>query len=838
VRSSSGKILVNIFEIRGLEYILEKAGLYRVIVSPQELSESEFYALIKSLPKFDKEGLLLACCPVSYNSREVVAIFSGEGIQKEYELSLERHGKQYKIVLKALEGRSFQKSDSILECLALQVLNNKYKLNRLLQRAFERALADDVKEGFYGCFEVSIRPKYTVEVLKDNDGNFRYYLLVDFSYEISSKTDMYSLLKEISREEHDPEDLIEELQKFVMKRGEIWVYSPRNKQTKFRFSFNEQGIIRPPASEYKSALEGILSYYRTQYPEITDENDIEFFKKLYKQFFGVEPSDELIENFSSVPILKCTRIGADKKPIVLDFHPMLSKLSLTVEMLDHGSRKLFTRICKPRPRERLRIIESAVEYVRRELLRRSLMLDLSPERLEKKVVDRGKIKFILRSPDGGIAEVSYANISPAKLISWTSGREKPRFRAFCKHPGGSESISKVFIKGIADKGIILKSNDENLEDLEKFYNELSGKLIRVLASEGIECHADPSIITLDMSSTDEIYRTVLDILKSLNLGEDTVLLIISFGPERLMMGKDIDYYVVLKGLGLEYGFVVQNIVWEKEAYRNSSARRYIINNIIIQVLAKIGIYYYGLSVDTLREYDWLLGFDVGRMFDRESKRYVYRSGAIVLMGNSGIPEKIEYVSTEQLGESINLEKLLWRFRDYITDKRILMFRDGNVTSDEISTLENFSSNHRTTFVVYEIIKSKHYRVFEEGYKGTIINPKAGTYVVLNKSPRDAVLIAADIRQGTAGTVRPLYIRKLVVENGKSFREDVTDEDVLNVYALTTLMYSMIYSNGNHSKMPAPLYLAQKFLEVISKVSIAFSVDIDRHLKDHGMLFFL
>ena len=173
MRASSGKILINLFEIRGLEYILEKAELCKVIVSPQELSESEFYALVKSLPKFDKEGVLLACCPVSYNSREAVAILNEKGSHKEYEFSLESHGKQYKIVLKALEGRSFQKSDNILECLALQVLNNRYKLNRLLQRAFEKALADDVKEGFYGGFEVSIRPKYTVEVLRDNDGNFK-----------------------------------------------------------------------------------------------------------------------------------------------------------------------------------------------------------------------------------------------------------------------------------------------------------------------------------------------------------------------------------------------------------------------------------------------------------------------------------------------------------------------------------------------------------------------------------------------------------------------------------------------------------------------------------------
>ena len=121
MKASGRKILINLYEIRGLEHILEKAELYKVTIFPQELSESEFYTLVKSLPKFDKEGVLLACCPVSYNSREAIAIFNEKGSQNKHEFSLEKGGKGYRIVLKALEGRSFQKSDSILECLALQL---------------------------------------------------------------------------------------------------------------------------------------------------------------------------------------------------------------------------------------------------------------------------------------------------------------------------------------------------------------------------------------------------------------------------------------------------------------------------------------------------------------------------------------------------------------------------------------------------------------------------------------------------------------------------------------------------------------------------------------------
>lgn len=816
---SPGKVLLNLFEIKGLESVIEKAALYRAVIIPENISRDEFYALINGLPWKDDSKRLLAAYPKSYESREVVAVFDGDPLG-EFRISVMRDNRKYEVVLERINSEvSLHYLD--LSQIFRQVLERKYSIRNILREALMDSVSSRIESVSLDFANISVEPRYQVEIISNGSDGFRVFLLVDFRWVLASKYDIYTLVKSIF--DSDPEDIIEDLAKIVGKRGEIYIYSPRNPRSKSRFDFSESRVIRPDSESYEKDLERILSYYREKYKDVVVEDDMEFFRRLYIRFFGRDPTKDLLENFKSVPIMVTSRNA-------LYYHPMLSKISLSIDVLREEERKSVMSVFRMCPRERLRVIKTMVRALSNELSKHGIALEKEPLECDEHRVDHGKIKFLVRSSRGDPVKISYAEVSPVDLIRGSDDG----IRAFVRHHG-SRKLSKVIIKPIIDKRLFSRESDKR--DVMEFYYNLTKRLKVILKNEGIECYPEFSMITLDMSSESEIRNTIKDMINSFSLDKGVALLVISFGSERRSLGKGVDYYITLKWLGLVNNFVVQNIVWEKEAYKDKKTRRYIINNIIIQVLAKLGIYYYGLSVDSLKEYDYIVGLDAGRVFVDFYGGYTYKSAAMILMGNSGVPERIEYALSDQPGETIDLNKFLGRFSEDLNGKRVLMFRDGGLKRGELEALKEFSSNNETTFVVYEIIKSRLYRMFSERGVGSVGNPAAGTYVLLNKGIREAVLVAADLKTSNA-TIRPIYMRKRVIENGVDKYVDISEKDVLNVYALTTLMYSMVYKGGAHSKMPVPIYLVQKFLEVTLKILKYYDVNLGEKLKDYGMLFFL
>lgn len=284
-------------------------------------------------------------------------------------------------------------------------------------------------------------------------------------------------------------------------------------------------------------------------------------------------------------------------------------------------------------------------------------------------------------------------------------------------------------------------------------------------------------------------------------------LIITIGTE-----KNLSYYEDMKRKLFKYGFITQNIIYEHIL----SSKIYEINNLILQILVKYGMYPYIIS--TNHPYDYILGIDVGN--DKYGNRNT--AGGISVINKNGILEKLIPVKIHTNGEKVDLSMFLEELSVYLPlkDKKILILRDGKLTKNEKeSILKEFNNLNINSITFMNVVKRHSLRIYDdcEGKKGVILKNNL------------ALLLAHEIKGARAIKIDV----KTIIENGNMRDESITDKDLELLFNLTNLNYSNIFLFSKRLRLPAPIHYSDKFVKALGK-----EWKIKEDLLLNGFLYFL
>lgn len=378
-------------------------------------------------------------------------------------------------------------------------------------------------------------------------------------------------------------------------------------------------------------------------------------------------------------------------------------------------------------------------------------------------------------------------------------------------------IPTFFILDNKLKGIIRSELEKNpLRDLRDSLSKVSNsnktypKFENYSAFSKLYFHDLNDILGL----VDKINKT----LQEKNYDDDKVLpLVITVGKEEDMNSKT-DYYLNLKRILLQKGFIHQHIIYEhiNSNYGKVSNLNFEIDNLIVQILVKYGIYPY--VPDVVLEYDYIIGVDVGN--DRYGDRKV--GGAVSVFNKNGFFETILPIYINTGGEKVDLGRILETVQLNLCDlkdKKILLLRDGILYNSEVQNALDIITKLNLKITFMNVVKKHNLRILEDydERKGVIL--KDNLALLLNHSFEGA---------------RPIKITlKKVIENGEIRDEKITENDLWHLYVLSYVNYTNIYLKSKRFKYPAPIHYADKFVKSLGK-----ELRIREDLLKYGYLYFL
>ncbi|HHE64441.1 MAG TPA: hypothetical protein ENL09_00270, partial [Bacteroidetes bacterium] len=213
-----------------------------------------------------------------------------------------------------------------------------------------------------------------------------------------------------------------------------------------------------------------------------------------------------------------------------------------------------------------------------------------------------------------------------------------------------------------------------------------------------------------------------------------------------------------------------------------------------QIYHKLGIYFFGMKLDEIKDFDMIVGLDIFKSEDISESHYGV-SGGIVIQNREGYVITSRPISLPQSSSEIinmremfsrifSIEKVMTLFEETSGKEfRIVLFKDGEVYPDEIRSLQEFlrSSDDfsRIKLEVFEVIKSTPIRFFREDPKKP--NPPKNAYFRLNNEwyvlphyPR--LYIKAPIK----------ITRKFKVDRNEWVEEEVSETDIKFIVALSKI----------------------------------------------------
>lgn len=285
----------------------------------------------------------------------------------------------------------------------------------------------------------------------------------------------------------------------------------------------------------------------------------------------------------------------------------------------------------------------------------------------------------------------------------------------------------------------------------------------------------------------------------------------------LIVGKEKypeeDYYEDLKRQLFQLRIISQNILWDTLI---RDTRGYIRNNLLIQIMGKLGIKYFVLQRRV--KYDYILGIDVGKgIYGRHRI-----AGCTVIFDSEGKIRKILPVKAEAPGETINLPRIIEYLQNKnlldLENKDILILRDGEIQYKEREDLCRVSKEYNVKITFMNLKKNHNYKVNSEEHGVGI-------------SFGDMALL---LSHSTAYGANPLKIdQKFGFERGKETLLQIDMEDLGLLYDLTRLNYSALFSERLSFKLPAPVHYADKFIKALGR-----EWEIDEDLLKDGCLYFI
>jgi len=560
---------------------------------------------------------------------------------------------------------------------------------------------------------------------------------------------------------------------FVTPTANLWEYVGKDKERLKRYIGKKLKFLLNPASTYTIK-------------EIKDPNPTEIKNIVeYAKSKGYINSEyELKEKYGEIdynqPIIYCEKI-------LYPFLPQLSALVFNLEEL--GGTKEATELQKYwrlSNKEKLKIIHQTVEN--------SISDIVYTEPATFKFEKLTPSNLLVKDQKGKNTIIKKTNT----LFSWLSRKAKiylpyevPKFLK------NSEIPTFVLI----DSEIPIQADRIKLvTELFRKYNEIRNRAVELPYFDFAR-----KIYEFNRKSLHDVMEKVREEFNSWNKKIGFALII---GKE--IYPRESDYYESLKRQLFQRGIISQNIIWD--TLRNEYAK----NNLLIQIMGKLGIKYFVL--DRRVDYDYILGVDVGKgMYGRHRI-----AGCTVIFDSEGKIRKIVPVEAEAPGETIDLPRIV----EYLQNKaliefggrKILLLRDGELQRKEKEDLINLSKDLKTCITFMNVKKKHNYKINTEGYG-------------LAVSFGDLGLL---LPHTTPWGANPLKIdQKFDFKEGKQEISTITLEDLKLLYDLTRLNYSNLFSEKLSFRLPAPIHYADKFIKALGK-----DWKIDEDLLSEGCLYFI
>ena len=480
------------------------------------------------------------------------------------------------------------------------------------------------------------------------------------------------------------------------------------------------------------------------------------------------------------PILKIRIKGKD-----FSYIPQFCTLIFNLEDASEWERRELMKVWTFTNRERLEIITEAVQKVFGEkynTMRQFLRLDLENLKETKKV-------FLIAKGERGDERLK----DTFGIFRWMRKKDATIYLPYYIPDMLKGGEIKTYI--LVDEEIKDRSAIDDVTEIFRKYNTIRKRLPDMPKFDYRGRVIQFSRKTVD-ELMDEIEREELGF--ALIVGED--------------MYKDEDYYEGVKRRLFNKSIISQNVIRKNlKDYR-------VINNLLIQIMSKLGIRYFAL--DGQLPYDYVLGLDVGN--DPYGRRSI--GGCSVVFDNNGKLEKIVPIEATTGGEKMDTKIILERIQDgeYLDfrGKRVLILRDGRSHLSEVRKIEGLSRRWKAEFTVLGILKSSPIRLGTDDYGyGGVINEHLGLLLAHSTKSRGA---------------RPVVVEnKWIVSEGSTERGLLTDRDIEVLWKLTKLNYSTLFGGGFNLRLPAPVHYADKFVKALGK-----GWKIREELLREGFLYFI
>lgn len=308
-------------------------------------------------------------------------------------------------------------------------------------------------------------------------------------------------------------------------------------------------------------------------------------------------------------------------------------------------------------------------------------------------------------------------------------------------------------------------------------------------------------------STDDIRGIIKEIKSEFN---DEICFALIIGKEKY---KDNDYYEILKKQLFDLKIISQNILWEN--WRKDD-KGYMTNNLLIQIMGKLGIKYFIL--DSKTPYDYIMGLDTGLGIFGNHRV----GGCTVVYDSEGKIRRIQPIETPAPGERLHLPYVIEYLENKanidMENKNILFLRDGFIQNSERNDLKEISKELNSNIEVISIRKNNKYKVFTSDYRIGSVFGNDGIFLP-HKTPfgSNPVKLSTWLRFNCGN------------EEGLKINESIMQL----LYDLTKMNYSALYGEGRYLRIPAPIHYADKFVKALGK-----NWKIDEELLKHGFLYFI
>ena len=213
--------------------------------------------------------------------------------------------------------------------------------------------------------------------------------------------------------------------------------------------------------------------------------------------------------------------------------------------------------------------------------------------------------------------------------------------------------------------------------------------------------------------------------------------------------------------------IASQFIYE-DTLQNAREPRYLLNQIIPGVLAKLGNQPFILA-EPLRIADCFLGLDVARVAKQRLAGSMNTCAGVCLYGSQG-----QFMHARTEGAVVEGEEIPPRFLELLLPanelrgKTVLIYRDGWFRGQEVTNLLNWASAIDANFILVECVKSGVPRLYEWNYKTRLTDAGRTTIYASNLSApsrglalclsdREGILVTTKVSE-RVGLSRPLRLR--------------------------------------------------------------------------------